>query len=337
MRVHHFLITSTLFAVPVQAQDDAPQSLPSLEAALPADVRQLLASVTTVQSLFPVNGSEPFAGNVLKADVINFSRNSELVLHNVSTPYIVIVAREVKFPDATSSYRVRFDNVVAPQGSAGIGGSRGADGEGESNFTGHPGAGGSAGTNGGPGARQFLPHVYFVVDHFSVANDPAPRSINLAMKLTGIAGGIGGAGGAGGDGGNGARGHRGSDGPGRCRHAGGRGGAGGNAAVGGVGGDGAQGTRGGSLTFVSTGLGVSQFGYAPIQNQGGVGGGGGAAGRTGRPGGGGSGGRGSHFCNGGNSGSAGASPAAASPGNEGGPGMKGKTTLISVPLIPALS
>ena len=116
MRVHHFLITSTLFAVPVQAQDDAPQSLPSLEAALPADVRQLLASVTTVQSLFPVNGSEPFAGNVLKADVINFSRNSELVLHNVSTPYIVIVAREVKFPDATSSYRVRFDNVVAPQG-----------------------------------------------------------------------------------------------------------------------------------------------------------------------------------------------------------------------------
>jgi len=337
MRLRQFLITSALFAVPAQAQDAAPQSLPSLEAALPDEVRQLLASVTTVHSLFPVNGSEPFAGNVLKADVINFSRDSELVLHNVTTPYIVIAAREVKFPDATSSYRVRFDNVVAPQGNAGVGGARGADGEGETDFTGHPGAGGSAGTSGGPGARQFLPHVYFVVDHFSVANDPAPRSINLAMKLTGIAGGIGGAGGAGGDGGSGARGHKGSDNFHSCKHGAGRGGKGGDGAIGGTGGDGAQGTRGGSLTFVSTGLGVSQFGYASIQNQGGAGGIGGAAGNAGRPGGGGPGGHGSHYCHGGNSGSAGGTPAAASAGNEGTPGMKGKTTLISVPLIPALS
>ncbi len=337
MRLHHFLITSALFAVPVQAQDAAPQSLPSLEAALPDEVRQLLASVTTIQSLFPVNGSEPFAGTVLKADVINFSRDSELVLHNVTTPYIVIAAREVKFPDSTSSYRVRFDNVVALQGSVGVDGSHGANGEGETNFTGHPGAGGSAGTNGGPGAQQFLPHVYFVVDHFSVANDPTPRSINLAMKLTGVTGGIGGAGGAGGNGGGSARGHKGSDKLYSCKHGAGRGGSGGDGAIGGTGGDGAQGTRGGSLTFVSTGLGVSQFGYASIQNQGGAGGNGGAAGNAGRPGGGGPGGRGSHFCHSGDSGNAGSSPAAASAGNDGTTGMKGKTTLISVPVIPALS
>lgn len=96
MRLHRLLLLSALFALPAQAQDETPRSLPSLDAALPAEVRLLLASAAQGRSLFPVNGSEPFAGAVLKADVISFSANSELVLGATSAPFIVIAARDVK-------------------------------------------------------------------------------------------------------------------------------------------------------------------------------------------------------------------------------------------------
>ncbi|RZL78670.1 MAG: hypothetical protein EOP66_07750, partial [Sphingomonas sp.] len=197
MRLHHFLITSALFAVPVQAQDETPRSLPSVDDALPAEIRLLLASTAPGQSLFPVNGSEPFSGTVLKADVISFSANSELVLGATSAPFIIIAARDVKFPDTTSSYRIRFETPTAANG-----------------------ADGTSGNAGGAGASVALPHVYFVVDHFSVGDDATPRLINLALKFRGVAGGDGGRGGIGADGSDGERGHPASDATFSCRRGG---------------------------------------------------------------------------------------------------------------------
>lgn len=336
MRLQHFLITSALFAVPVQAQDEAPQSRPSLDAALPDDIKLLLAGVTNVQSLFPVNGSEPFAGAVLKADVISFSADSELVLQNSTAPFIVIAARDVKFPDAKATYRIRFVDALAADGVDGPDGASGANGQGEHDFTGHAGATGSTGQSGGIGTTQALPHVYLIVDHFSIGDNAKPRLINLSLKLRGTTGGDGGRGGAGGDGGDGAEGHKGSDGLFDCKHGGGDGGRGGNGGIGGTGGGGGTGGNGGSLTFVSTPLGVSQFGYASILNQGGSGGGNGSGGRAGRPGYGGPGGHGSVHCHGGDSGHAGARPAAGTDGPDGLRGQKGTVELISVPTFPAM-
>lgn len=334
MRLRHLVLTSAFYVLPVQAQDEVPVSRPSLDAALPPEVRQLLAGATSVQSLFPVNGSEPFAGSVLKADVISFATGSELVLQDTGAPFIVIAARDVKFPDAQSSYRIRFAAVQAADGSDGPDGARGDNGQGEVNFTGRPGATGAASQPGGTGTTRTLPHVYFVVDHFSVASDPKPRSISLSMKLRGITGGDGGRGGAGGDGGDGAEGHKGSDGFMNCKHGGGDGGRGGDGGSGGPGGTGGVGGDGAALTFVSTPLGINQFGYVSILNQGGSGGGNGTAGRGGRPGDGGHGGHGNHFCGGGHGGPPGSQPTAATDGLDGARGQKGTVELISVPVIP---
>ncbi|WP_158638032.1 hypothetical protein [Sphingomonas ginsenosidivorax] len=334
MRLRHFLLASAFVAATSQAQDEVPQSRPSLDAALPDEVRAALIGMTKVETLFPVDGSEPFAGTVLKADVVSFSPGSELVLQNVSAPYIVIAARDVKFPDATSSYRIRFVDAPAADGVDGPDGARGANGQGEQNFNGRPGAAGATGQPGGTGTTHALPHVYFIVDHFSVANDPKPRSINLSLKLRGVTGGDGGRGGAGGDGGDGAEGKKGSDGVFDCKHGGGDGGRGGDGGSGGPGGGGGQGGDGAALTFVSTSLGVSQFGYASILNQGGSGGGNGAGGRAGRPGYGGPGGHGSVHCGGGHGGSAGTRRAPGADGPDGARGQKGVVELISVPSVP---
>ncbi len=331
MRRRDFLLVSTLLAVPCSAQDEVPLTRPSIDAALPAEVRQVLAGVTSVQSLFPVNGSEPFAGTVLKADVISFAPGSELVLQNSTAPFIIISARDVKFPDAQSSYRIRFVDVPAADGADGSDGPAGANGQGESNFTGRPGASGSAGAAGTTGTTHALPHLYLVVDHFSVANDAKPRSINLSLKLRGVAGGDGGRGGAGGDGGDGAEGHKGSDGLFDCKHGGGDGGRGGDGGAGGPGGAGGQGGDGAALTVISTSHGIGQFGYAAILNQGGSGGGNGTSGRAGRAGYGGPGGHGSVHCHGGHGGSAGTKPTAGVDGADGVRGQKGTVELISVP------
>lgn len=331
MRLYHFLLTSALFALPVQAQDEVPLSRPTVDAALPDDVRQLLAGITTVESLFPVNGSEPFAGAVLKADVISFSPNSELVLQNSTAPYIVIAARDVKFRDGTSNYRIRFADTPATDGADGLDGTSGANGQGEENFTGRPGAAGTTGGVGAIGASRSLPHVYLIVDHFSIGNDAKPRAINLSLKLRGVSGGDGGRGGAGGNGGDGGEGHEGSDGFGFCKHGGGNGGTGGDGGFGAPGGNGAAGGAGGSVTFVSTSRGVGQFSYASILNQGGAGGSSGPAGRSGRAGYGGPGGHGSKFCHGGHGGAAGTVPTAATSGIDGDRGAKGTVELISVP------
>lgn len=311
MRLHRLLFLSALFALPAQAQDETPKSLPSLDAALPAEVRLLLAGTAQGQSLFPVNGSEPFAGTVLKADVISFSANSELVLGATSAPFIVIAARDVKFPDTDSSYRIRFETTTAANGT--------------------DGADGATGEPGKTGGSFVLPHVYLIADHFSVGNDAKPRMINLALKFRGVAGGDGGRGGTGGDGVNGARGRKADSGAFGCKHSGGNGSPGGDGGAGGTGGDGGRGGDGGSVTFVSTPLGIGQFGYASIQNQGGVGGSNGLAGASGRPGKGGPGGHGEGFCHGGNGGSAGKSATAASAGADGTRGAKGTVGLISVP------
>lgn len=308
MRLHNLLLLSALFALPARAQDETPRSLPSLEAALPAEVRLLLASAPPAQSLFPINGSEPFAGVLLKADVISFSANSELVLGATSAPFIVIAARDVKFPDTTSDYRIRFEPPIAANGADGVNGEA-----------------------GGIGASLALPHVYFVIDHFSVGNDATPRLINLALKFRGVAGGDGGRGGDGADGRNGDRGRHASDGFGSCKSGGGDGSPGGDGQIGGRGGDGGRGSDGGAVTFVSTSRGIGQFGYASIQNQGGSGGGNGLPGRSGKGGNGGPGGHGSHFCHGGKGGPAGSTPAAAPSGIDGARGAKGIVELISVP------
>lgn len=321
MRLHRLLLVSTLFALPAQAQDETPISMPSLDVALPADVRRLLASTPPGQSLFPVNGSEPFAGAVLKANVISFSADSELVLGATTAPFIIIAARDIKFPDAQSSYRIRFDTVTAANGTDG---SDGAGGNGT-------GAAGIAGAAGGPGSTLTLPRIYLIVDHFSVASDPKPRMINLALKFRGVAGGDGGRGGAGGDGSDGERGRKASDGPVSCNSGGGDGTRGGNGGASGPGGNGSPGGDGGSLTFVSTRLGISQFGYASIQNQGGNGGGNGLPGRSGQPGKGGPGGHGSHYCHGGHGGPGGLRPAAALAGMDGERGAKGKVELRILP------
>jgi hypothetical protein len=238
MRLHRLLLLSALFALPAQAQDETPKSLPSLDAALPAEVRLLLAGTAQGQSLFPVNGSEPFAGTVLKADVISFSANSELVLGATSAPFIVIAARDVKFPDTESSYRIRFETTAAANGT--------------------DGADGATGEPGKTGGSFVLPHVYLIADHFSVGNDAKPRMINLALKFRGVAGGDGGRGGSGGDGADGARGRNASSGPFGCKHSGGNGSPGGDGGAGGTGGDGGRGGDGGSVTFVSTPLGIGQ-------------------------------------------------------------------------------
>ncbi|MES3151001.1 hypothetical protein [Sphingomonas faeni] len=334
MRLHQALLTSALFALPAQAQDEIPLSRPSLEAALPEDVRLLLASATSAQSLFPVNGSEPFAGTVLKADVISFSTGSELVLQNSTAPFIIIAARDVKFPDSESSYRVRFVDAPAADGVDGPDGSVGSNGQGEENFTGRSGAAGATGQSGGAGVARALPHVYLIVDHFSIGNNAKPRLINLSLKLRGVTGGDGGRGGAGGDGGDGAQGHKGSDGLFDCKHGGGDGGRGGDGGIGGAGGEGGKGGDGASLSFVSTPLGVSQFGYASILNQGGTGGGGGIGGRAGRPGYGGPGGHGSIHCGGGHGGGAGTRPISGAAATDGPRGQKGTVELISVPTVP---
>ena len=307
MRLYHLVLTSALFALPAQAQDERPRSLPSLEAALPAEVRLLLASSSPGQSLFPVNGSEPFARTILKADVISFSANSELVLGATSAPFIIIAARDVKFPDTDACYRIRFETPTAANGDDG-----------------------ATSEAGGTGASLALPHVYLVVDHFSIGNDAQPRMINLALKFRGVSGGDGGRGGAGIDGADGSRGRKASSGIG-CNHGGGDGSPGGDGGAGGKGGDGGRGGDGSSVTFVSTPRGVGQFGYASIQNQGGNGGANGYAGKSGMPGQGGPGGHGEGFCHGGNSGRAGNSPVAAVAGADGVRGTKGTVELISLP------
>ena len=333
MRLYQFLITSALFALPAQAQDEVPLAKASVDAALPLEVRLLLAGNNNVQSLFAVNGSEPFAGTVLKANVISFSPNSELVLQNTTAPYIIIAARDFKFPDATSGYRIRFADVDLTPAAKGLDGARGADGQGEINFLGGSASAGAIGQIGGTGETRVLPHVYLVVDHFSIGSNANPRLINLSLKLRGVSGGDGGSGGIGGDGGNGAVGHEASQSAFRCIQRGGNGGRGGDGGIGGTGGSGGQGGNGGSLTFLSTKKGVSQFGYASILNQGGFGGGYGRSGRGGIAGNGGSGGSGNFHCHGGDGGSAGALPALAATGLDGERGAKGKVTLISVPVV----
>jgi hypothetical protein len=327
------LVISALFALPAEAQDEVPLAKASVDAALPAEIRLLLAGNNNVQSLFSVDGSEPFAGTLLKANVISFSANSELVLQNSTAPYIVIAARDVKFPDATSGYRIRFADVDMPAGANGPDGARGADGQGEVNYLGGSASAGAIGQTGGTGGTRLLPHVYLVVDSFSIGSNPNPRLINLSLKLRGVSGGDGGSGGIGGDGGNGAVGHEASQSAFRCLQAGGNGGRGGDGGVGGTGGSGGQGGNGGSLTFLSTKKGVGQFGYASILNQGGFGGGYGRSGRGGIAGNGGPGGSGNFHCHGGDGGSVGSLPAAAATGTDGEQGAKGKVTLISVPVV----
>lgn len=336
MRLHYLLLTSALFALPAQAQDQVAQSRPSVDAALPVEIQQMLANATTAQSLFPINGSEPFAGTVLKADVISFSRDSELVLQNSTAPYIVIAAHDVKFPDATSNYRIRFADVVVPDGADGTDGARGADGQGEVNYLGGSAAPGAPGQPGSAGSSRTLPHVYLLVDHFSVGNNAKPRLINLAVKLHGVSGSDGGRGGVGGDGGNGAEGHEATQNVYKCIQAGGDGGRGGDGGSGGVGGNGGHGGNGGALTFVSTRRGVGQFGYVDIQNQGGTGGGYGRSARAGLIGNGGRGGSGNFHCHGGKGGDAGIAPIAAARGEDGEKGNKGTVELISVPAFPAM-
>lgn len=308
MRLHRLLFLSALFALPAQAQDETPKLLPSLDAALPADVRLLLASVPEVHSLFPINGSEPFAGTILKADVISFSANSELVLGAISAPFIIIAARDVKFPDTKSSYRIRFAETAAAKGIDG-----------------------AAGNPGTVGSSLALPHVYLIADHFSVGNHAKPRMINLALTFPGVAGGHGGSGGAGRNGNAGANGRNAKSKPWGCIYGGGDGGPGEDGGVGGIGGNGGAGGNGSSVTFVSTRRGIGQFGYASIQNQGGEGGGGGIAGPPGQPGEGGHGGHGGGFCHSGDTGSSGKSGAAVSAGSDGANGTKGTVELIGVP------
>ena len=333
MRLHHILLATSLLATPVLAQDAPPISKPSLDAALPAEVRAMLNNEVKVETLFAVDGSETFDGDVLKADVISFARNSELVLRKTDAPVILIAARDVKFPDADASYRIRFDDLAAPGGSDGLDGARGANGDGETNFKGHPGTSGAPGRAGQTGASRSLPTVYLLVGRFSVGDDPSPSLINLAFKFRGTTGGDGGRGGSGGRGGDGARGHKGSDGPFNCKHGAGEGGRGGDGGKGGAGGNGGRGGDGASLVFVSTPTGTSQFGYTAIMNQGGYGGNSGVPGRAGDPGDGGPGGHGSTFCGGGKGGPSGSRPAAATPGVDGARGNKGTVTMYSVPVL----
>lgn len=271
---------------------------------------------TTVIS---ISGEYHAKGWILKADTIVFDDGAKLVFDDVSAPYWVIVAKELKF--SAPNYR---GVILRPRGVLAGAGAGGATPQGRPNTPpqapnkdhGYPGQGGSAGGVGGRGGTQQLPPLFIVANavSFQPTGDQSSGFLDLRIWLPGIDGGVGGRGGTGGQGGDGGSGGNGVSQMFDCAGGPGDGGNGGDGGPGGQGGPGGSGGNGGDVYYVGSRQALDELEFSRVLNPGGQPGAGGGPGKPGSGGNGGPRGARTGWCNGGSAGGPGGRP---SPSDQG--------------------
>jgi hypothetical protein len=193
------------------------------------------------------------SNQILKADVVTFSTRSLLQLENVSSPFVVIAAKDLFIeipPNKAETAKIarapdaQFGDLIGPKGQAGSTGWTSGKEDGA-----HGGKGGEGGT-GITGATATLPDLYIFFERINTSNGNPSTGGLLTVLANGVNGGQGGQGGVGGSGGNGATGTPSSSTGYSCSAGPGRGGDGGPRGSGGRGGNGGTGGRGGSVFLV---------------------------------------------------------------------------------------
>lgn len=249
---------------------------------------------------------------ILKADVVTFNTRSLLQLENVSSPFVVIAAKDlfIEIPPnksetakITRAPDVLFGDLTGPKGQTGSTGSSSGQEDGA-----HGGKGGDGG-KGGTGVTVTLPDLYIFFERITTSNGNPSTGGLLTIVANGVDGGQGGQGGVGGSGGNGATGTPSSSTKYSCTAGPGRGGDGGPRGSGGSGGNGGTGGRGGSVFLVGPKSEWSKAAFFEVIQSPGRGGNPGVPGIPGEPGSPGGGGVVRFPCNG------------RGPGNPGGPAV----------------
>ena len=286
-----------------------------------------------VISVFNVSGHVPYEENIIKANLVTFTKGSTLEFMNVETSFWAIVTERLVFQGENITIARNANYTVPPQESA-------PPGSHGNNFHGRSGCcHGARGGNGGHGSRgvkggsQNLPCLVVIAEAVELRNaDPD----TIFVRLPGIAGGHGGNGGRGGNGGQGEAGADASFGTYRCRRTPRDGGGGGNAGNGGPAGHGGDGGNGGDILYIGNRDDGVEFMSFQIFNEGGVPGQPGAPGHPGSPGKGGDRGhaRGRPCFRNAVKGPDGSGGATGNQGSVGRPGKRGQEQIIAVTSLP---
>lgn len=308
------------------AQDVRPYV--ALSQPLPAAVEAVIKG-TTATGVFPVGQLEKFGGQVIKADVVNFSPNSVLEFTNTNQRWVAIVAKVVQFANNDFTSNIVFTRPVVaakpgkqaslaapPQNSRGACGVVGP--------VGTAGQNGLVGVSGASGAD--LPTLYIIADRIRVQSGPTDR-LKLRVGAVGVNGQDGGDGQDGQPGGNGGPGGHGRWNSaswqypgGNCTCSAGSGGAGGPGGLGSQRGAGGGGSDGGSVYYGGTPAALNMLTFTVVENQWGI------AGQHGAPG---------VNAPGGIQGERGSHPGRCGGGNDSSPGVPA-STFAHPPLSPAL-
>ena len=237
---------------------------------LPNNVLAVIKSQTSL-GLFPICGTETYAGQCLKTKILQFDSDSTLRLTRMDLPFLVICARQILLRAPLVRATVTRDfSVSATPGSFGTSGAPIPN----ATKTGANGSDGIHGTAGGAGGTLQLPKLYLLVEDILIHPGAPIDWFDLSILMPGADGGPGGPGGFGGrgaDGGPGAIAAGKAVPPGN----GGRGGTGGPGGTGGQGGDGA------SLTYIGPQSALDKMSWIKVVNTGGQGGPGGKGGSGG--------------------------------------------------------
>ena len=333
------LLTLTTFVLVqgARAQDPERRSID----AIPQAVRAAIANAPTTD-LYAVAEVSRFPGQVLRVNQLVFQPNSRLVLANTTAPFVVVIAKVIRFAAPGKSAAVSRElNLVGP---AGVAGSKGGDGQKGADAPnkegGRLGGNGGAGGQGGTGGTIRLPDVYFIAGSIQgETGSTAPDLIKLKFLFPGVEGGDGGKGGDGGNGGAGGSGGRGVDYLVTCAGGPGDGGTGGAGGAGGRGGDGGKGGDGANILLVGTSAQADLLSYSRIDNEPGEPGRFGKPGRAGLRGSGGPRGGRTTYCLGGSPGKDGdlPTPETLGDGDPGKPtGVKGRVGLVALNSLESL-
>lgn len=266
---------------------------------LPPDVIADIKAAPLRQSM-DFTGQISLTDRITKATRLRFANNARIIVDNVDSEWLAIVADEIVIEAPTAKALIsrpanpdaESDFAKSLAGADGTDKTRAPDGQGfDGNRNGYNGVSGADGDPGADGRTQQLPLLYIMTNQvrWGVHEDSAPASAIVVM-YDGVRGGDGGDGGNGGDGGDG---HVGADGDSTmfdCRHGPARGGAGGAGGAGGRGGNAGKGGDGGSVILVSPSPLISDFflvrqepGSPGMPGRGGRSGRGGSGGQGGNP------------------------------------------------------